>query len=87
MVGANGGSSRVPGAGFFFPKLLLDHLGCSNKYFSPVFELMVPRCGPWKIPTCLEDGPFWDQKWVKNGSKTCFFKSDTGPFGVHNQVK
>ena len=32
-VGANGGSTRVPGAGKkrFFPKLFLDHLGCSNK--------------------------------------------------------
>ena len=35
----------------------------------------------------LENGPFWDQNWVKNGSKMCFSKSDPGPFGVHNQVK
>ena len=33
-VGAKGGSTRVPGAKKrFFPKLLLDHLGCSNKCF------------------------------------------------------
>ena len=27
------------------------------------------------------------QKWVKNGSKAHFSKSDTGPLGVHKQVK
>ena len=44
------------------------------------------RFGPWKIPKCLESGPFWDQKWVKNGSKTCFSKSDFRPFGMLKQV-
>ena len=34
----------------------------------------------------LEVGHFWDQKWVKNGSKTCFSKSDLGPFEVLKQV-
>ena len=34
-VGANGGSTGVSGAKKrFFPKLFLDHLGCSNKCFS-----------------------------------------------------
>ena len=33
-VGANGGSTRVPGAKeTFFPKLFLDHLRCSSKCF------------------------------------------------------
>ena len=27
--------------------------------------------GSWKIPKCLENGPFWDQKWVKMGQKRC----------------
>ena len=44
------------------------------------------RFGPWKIPKCLENGPFWDQQWVKNGSKTHFSKSDPGPFGMLKQV-
>ena len=39
------------------------------------------RFGPWKIPTCLEKGPFCDQKRVKSASK-----SDFGPFGVLKQV-
>ena len=33
---------------------------------------VVARLEPWKIPKCLENGSFWDQKRVKNGSKTCF---------------
>ena len=31
-------------------------------------------------------GHFWDQKWVKNGSKTRFSKSDPRPFGMLKQV-
>ena len=50
------------------------------------FQTMVMRFGPWKMPKCLENGPLWDQKWVKNGSKTCFSKSDPGPFGMLKQV-
>ena len=50
------------------------------------FEPVVTRFGPWKIPNCLEIGVFWDQKWVKNGSKTCFSKSGPRPFGMLKQV-
>ena len=50
------------------------------------FEPVVTCFGPWKIPKCLENEPFWDQKWVKNGSKTRFSKSDPGPFGMLGQV-
>ena len=50
------------------------------------FEPVVTRFGPWKIPKCLEIGLFWDYKWVKNGSKTCFSKSGPGPFGMLKQV-
>ena len=42
--------------------------------------------GPWKIPICLENGPFWGQKWLKNGSKTRFSESASRPLGVHKQV-
>ena len=51
-------------------------------HFEPVATLF----GSWKIPKCLESGPFWDQKSVKNGSKTRFSKSDPGPFGMLKQV-
>ena len=50
------------------------------------FELVVAPFGPWKIPKCLENGPFQDEKWVKNGSKTHFSKSDLGPFGIVKKV-
>ena len=50
------------------------------------FEPMVTGFGSWKIPKCLENGPFWDQKWVKNRSKMRFSKSDPGPFGMLKQV-
>ena len=39
-----------------------------KQVFLARFEPMVTRFGPWKTPYCLEDGSFWDQKWVKNGS-------------------
>ena len=51
------------------------------------FELVVAHFGPPKIPKCHENGLFWDQKWVKNGSKTHFSKTHPRPFGVHQRVK
>ena len=44
------------------PKVILDHLECSNKCFEPE----ITRFGPWKRPKCLENGSLWDEKWVKN---------------------
>ena len=70
----------------FFPKLFPDNLGCSNKCFLARFEPVVACFGPQKIPKCLENGPFQDQKWVENGSKMRFSKSDIGPFGMLRQV-
>ena len=72
-----------------FPKVIVDHLGCLNKCFLARFEPVVTRFGPWKIPKCLEKGPFWDQEKqerVKNGSKMCLSKSDRGPFRMLKQV-
>ena len=60
--------------------------GMFKQMFSARFEPVVTRFGPWKIPKCLEMGPFWNQKWVKNGSKTHFSKSDPGPLGMLKQV-
>ena len=50
------------------------------------FELVVAWFGPPKIPKCLGNRLFWDKKWVKNGSKMHFSKSDTRSFGVPKQV-
>ena len=86
-VGANGGSIRVPGAKkIIFSKVVPRSLGMLKQVFLAHFEPEVARFGPWKIPNCLENGPFQDQKCVKNGSKTRFSKSDPGPFGMLKQV-
>ena len=86
-VGANGGSTRVPGAEkIIFSKVVPRPLWMLKQVFLGHFELVVARFGPWKISKCLENGPFQDQPWVKNGSKTHFSKSDHGPFGMLKQM-
>ena len=86
-VGANGGSTRVAGAKkIIFSKVVPRPLGMVKQVFLGHFEPVVVRFGPWKIPKCLENEPFWDQKWVKNGSKMRFSKSDPGPFMMLKQV-
>ena len=51
-----------------------------KQVFLDRFGLVVAHFGPPKIPKCLENGLFWDQKWVKNGSKTHFSKPHPRPF-------
>ena len=70
----------------FFSKVAPRPLGMLKQVLLAHFEPVVARFGPWKIPKCLENGPFWNQKWVKNGSKTCFWKGDPRPFEVLKQV-
>ena len=60
--------------------------GMLKQVFLADFEPEVTRFGPWKMPKCLENGPLWDQKWVKNGSKLHFLKSDPGPIGMLKQM-
>ena len=55
----------------FFKKDPGPH-GMPKQVFLAHFEVVVVRFGPPKIPKCLENGLFCDQKWVKNGSKMCF---------------
>ena len=86
-VGANGGSTRVPRAKkIIFSKVVPRPLGMLKQVFLGRFEPVEARFGPWKIPKCLENEPFWDPKWVKNGSKTRFSKTDLGPFMMLKQV-
>ena len=86
-AGANRGSTRVPGAKkIIFLKVVPRPLGMLKQVFLGRFEPVVACFGPWRIPKCLEDGPLWDQKWVKTGSKTHFSKSDLGPFGMLKQM-
>ena len=58
-----------------------------GQVFLDRFELVVAHCGPPQMLKRLEDGLFWDQKWVKNRSKTNFSKPHPRPFGVHKRVK
>ena len=72
---ANGGSTGVPGVKkIIFFKVVPGPLGMLKHMFLARFELVVVRLGPRKIPKCLDNGPFQDQKWVQNGSKTHFLK-------------
>ena len=85
-AGANGGSTRVPRAKkMIFSKLVPRPLGMLKHVFLARFEPVVARFGPWKIPKCLENGPFWDQKWVKNRSKTRFPKVIPDHLGCSNK--
>ena len=88
---AHGGGQRWVHQGpeakkIIFSKVVHGPLGMLKQVFLARCEPMVTHFGPWKIPKCLEKGPFWDQKWVKNGSKTRFSRSDTRPFGMLEQV-
>ena len=86
-VGANRGSTGVPGAKkISFSKVVPRPRGMLNQAFLGRFDPVVARYGRWKIPKCLQNGPFQDQKWVKNGSKMQFSKSDPGLFGMLKQV-
>ena len=58
--------------------------GLPKQVFLARFELVL---GYLNRPKCLENGLFWDQKWVKNGSQMCFSENGHGPFEVPNQVK
>ena len=86
-VGANGRSERVPGAKkMIFSKVVPGPLGTVKRVFLGRCEPVVVRFRPLRIPKCPENGLFWDQKWVKNRSKTCFSTSDPRPFGMLKHV-
>ena len=81
-VGANAGSTRSRGEKIIFSKVVPRPPRMLKQVFLARFEPVVTRFGPRNIPKCLEDGPFWDQRWVENGSKVHFSKRDPGPFGM-----
>ena len=75
IVGANGGSTGVPGAKkMIFFKVVPRPLGMLKQLFLGRFEPVVARFGPWKIPKCIQNGPFHDQKWVKKWVKNAIFQ-------------
>ena len=57
-----------------FPKVILDHLGCSNKTFLAHFEPVVTCFGPWKSQNALKRGRFGTKSGSKMGQKRVFPK-------------
>ena len=51
-----------------------------NQVFLDRFELVVAHFGPPKIPKCLENGLFWDQKWGAQTGEMRAFGADCGAF-------
>ena len=45
-----------------------------QQVFLAHFEPLVTDLGPVKTLQLLENGPIWDPKWVKNGSKNVSFQ-------------
>ena len=87
MVRAIVGFTKVPGTKkIIFSKVDPRPLGMLKQVFLACFAPVVTSFGPWKIPRCIENGPLWDPKWVKAGSKTCFSKSDPRPLGILKKV-
>ena len=59
--------------------------GMLKQVFLPHLEPVVLRFGPWKIPKCLANGPFWNRKWVKKGQKRLFPKVTPDHSGCTNK--
>ena len=67
-VGANDWSAGLPWAKtVIFSKLVPRPLGMFKQVLLGPFQSVVARYGPRRIPKCLANVPFWNQKWVKNG--------------------
>ena len=69
-----------------FSKSGLSPFGMLEQVVLAHFEPSGTHFGLWKLPECLENVLFGEQKWVKNASKTSFSRSHPRPFGMHKQV-
>ena len=83
FLGSKNGSKN--GSKSHFPKVIVAPFGMLKQVFLAHFEPMMTHFGTWKIPKCLEKGAFWDQKWVKNGSKMHFSNNDARPLPMLKQ--
>ena len=61
-------------------------LGMLKQMILALFEPIVTRFGPLKMPKYPENAPFWDEKWFQNGSKTHFPTIVRRPFGMLEQL-
>ena len=48
-----------------------------QQVFLDRFRLVVAHFGPPKIPKCLENGLFWDQKMGQKWVKNAFFQTSS----------
>ena len=48
-----------------------------KQVFLDRFELVVAHFGPPKIPKCLKNGRFWDQKMGQKWVKNAFFQTSS----------
>ena len=67
-----------------FPKVILDPFGMIKQVFLARFEPVVTRYGRWKIPKCLENGPFWDQKLGKVAKFIGYGRAVKMPMALHH---
>ena len=51
---------------FGFSKFVPKPLEMLKEVFLAPFVPVVTHFGPWKVPECLENGPFWGGKWARN---------------------
>ena len=66
-MGAKIGQQWPVGAkDFFVSKLIVDQMECQNNY---VWHALRWWCRVLALPKSLENWPFWDKNWIKNGSK------------------
>ena len=69
----------------FFPKLFLDHLGCSNKRFWHVLSLWGRVLGHGKSQNALKMGRFGTKTGAKMGQKRVFRKVIVHHLGCSNK--
>ena len=85
-VGANSGSTRVPGAKkIIFSKVVPRPPWMLKQVFLARFELVVGRFGPWKMPKCFKMGRFGTKNESKMGQKHVFPKVILDHFGCSNK--
>ena len=59
--------------------------GMLKKLVLAHFEPIRTGFGPWKLPKCLEKGPFWEQNGWKMGPKCTFAKVNLDHLGCTNK--
>ena len=67
-----------------FPKMILDHLGCSNKCFKPILSLRSRVLAHGKCQNALKMGRCGTKSGSKMGHKRVFPKVTLELLGVHN---